>query len=60
LTDRQAGALAGAIDDTTAIPPEVAQLQGIALAGVSQIIISETAGTPPSVSLRAPPRVSWS
>jgi AcrR family transcriptional regulator len=42
LTDRQAAALASAISDTTAIPPEVAQLQGIALAGVFQIIISET------------------
>jgi AcrR family transcriptional regulator len=42
LTDRQAAALAGAVSDTTAIPPGVATLQGIALAGVFQIIISET------------------
>jgi AcrR family transcriptional regulator len=39
--DRQAAALAGAISDTTAVPPEIAKLQGIALAGVFQIIISE-------------------
>jgi AcrR family transcriptional regulator len=41
LTDRQAAALAGAIGDTTAVPPEIARLQGIALAAVFQIIISE-------------------
>jgi len=41
LIDRQATAVASAISDTTAIPPEVAKLQGIALAGVFQIIISE-------------------
>ena len=41
LFDRQATALASAITDTTAVPPEVARLQGIALAGVFQIIISE-------------------
>lgn len=41
LTDRQAAALARAISDTTAVLPEVARLQGIALAGVFQIIISE-------------------
>src|ERR1700757_4436720 len=41
LADRQAAALAEVIDDTTAIPPEVARLQGIALAGVYQIIIAE-------------------
>jgi AcrR family transcriptional regulator len=41
LTDRQAAALATAISDTTAVPPEIAKLQGIALAGVFQIIISE-------------------
>jgi AcrR family transcriptional regulator len=41
LTDRQAAALTSAIRDTTAVPPEVATLQGIALAGVFQIIISE-------------------
>jgi hypothetical protein len=28
-------------NDTTAVPPEVAKLQGIALAGVFQIVISE-------------------
>jgi AcrR family transcriptional regulator len=41
LTDRQAAALASAISDTSAVPPEVAKLQGIALAGVFQIIIAE-------------------
>src|SRR5450755_330765 len=41
LTDRQAAALASAVSDTTAVPAEVAKLQGIALAGVFQIIISE-------------------
>src|SRR5258708_6925117 len=41
LIARQAAALAAAISDTTAVPPEVAKLQGIALAGVFQIIISE-------------------
>jgi AcrR family transcriptional regulator len=42
LIDRQAVALAGAISDTTAVAPEIARLQGIALAGVYQIIISES------------------
>jgi AcrR family transcriptional regulator len=41
LTDRQAAALASAITDTSPVLPEVARLQGIALAGVFQIIISE-------------------
>jgi AcrR family transcriptional regulator len=41
LADRQAAALAEVISDTTAVPPEIARLQGIALAGVFQIIISE-------------------
>jgi AcrR family transcriptional regulator len=41
LTERQAAALATAISDTTAVAPEVARLQGIALAAVFQIIISE-------------------
>jgi len=41
LTDRQAAALATAISDTTAVAPEVARLQGIALAAVFQIIISD-------------------
>jgi AcrR family transcriptional regulator len=42
LTDRLAATLAGAISDTSAVPPEIARLQGIALAGVFQIIISES------------------
>jgi AcrR family transcriptional regulator len=41
LADRQAAALAEVISDTTAVAPEVARLQGMALAGVFQIIISE-------------------
>jgi AcrR family transcriptional regulator len=41
LTDRLAAALAEVISDTTAVRPEVARLQGMALAGVFQIIISE-------------------
>jgi AcrR family transcriptional regulator len=41
LTGRQAAALAAAISETTAVAPEVARLQGIALAAVFQIIISE-------------------
>jgi AcrR family transcriptional regulator len=41
LTDRQAAALGAAISDTTAVAPEVARLQGIALAAVFQIIITE-------------------
>ena len=41
LIDRQATALAAAISDTTAVPPEIAELQGIALAGVFHIIISD-------------------
>jgi AcrR family transcriptional regulator len=41
LIDRQATALASAISDTAAVPPEIARLQGIAIAGVFQIIISE-------------------
>jgi AcrR family transcriptional regulator len=41
LIDRLATALASAISDTTDVAAEVAGLQGIALAGVFQIIISE-------------------
>ena len=41
LTDRQAASLAAAISDTTAVAPEVARLQGIALAAVFHIIISD-------------------
>jgi AcrR family transcriptional regulator len=41
LTDRQAAALAAVISDTTAVRPEIARLQGMALASVYQIIISE-------------------
>jgi AcrR family transcriptional regulator len=41
LTDRQAAALATAISDTTAVTPEVARLQGTALATVFQIIITD-------------------
>ena len=41
LIDRLGVALASAISDTTAVAPVIARLQGIALAGVFQIIISE-------------------
>jgi AcrR family transcriptional regulator len=41
MTDRQADALAAAIRDTAPVTAESARLQGIALAGVFQIIISE-------------------
>ena len=41
LTDRLGAALAAAIADTTDVPAEIARLQGIALASVFQIIISE-------------------
>jgi AcrR family transcriptional regulator len=39
---RQADVIAAAISDSTAVPPEIARLQGIALAGVFEIIISES------------------
>jgi AcrR family transcriptional regulator len=42
MTGRQAAAIAAAISDTSAVSPEVARLEGIALAGVFQIIISES------------------
>lgn len=41
-TDRLATALAAAISDTSHVMPEIARLQGIALAGIFRIIISET------------------
>jgi len=41
MIDRQAGALAAAIGETSKVRPEIARLQGIALASVFQIIISE-------------------
>lgn len=41
MIDRQAVALAGAISDTTDVPQQIARLQGIALAGVYEIIIGE-------------------
>jgi AcrR family transcriptional regulator len=42
LTDRLAVTLAAAISDTTAVPLEIARLQGTALASVFQVIISES------------------
>jgi AcrR family transcriptional regulator len=42
LIDRQATALTAAISETGSIPPELARLQGIALAGVFHILIGET------------------
>ena len=44
MTERQATTIADAVVDTTEVAPEVARLQGMALAGVFQVIISE-AGT---------------
>ena len=41
MLDRQGAALAAAIGETSKVRPEIARLQGIALAGVFQIIISE-------------------
>ena len=41
LTDRQATALAAAISETSPVAPEIARLQGIALAAVFRIVISE-------------------
>jgi AcrR family transcriptional regulator len=41
LIDRLAAAIAAAVGDTTAVSPEIARLQGIAIAGVFQILISE-------------------
>lgn len=41
LIDRQATALAAVIGDTTDVRPEIARLQGIALASVFRLIISE-------------------
>jgi hypothetical protein len=39
---RQADVIAAAISDSAAVPPEIARLQGISLAGVFEIIISES------------------
>ena len=41
MSDRQAAAIAAAISETTTVRSEIAKLQGIALAGVFQIIITE-------------------
>ncbi|QNE20003.1 TetR/AcrR family transcriptional regulator [Kribbella qitaiheensis] len=41
-TDRLAAALAASIGDTSSIAPELARLDGLALAGVFRIIISES------------------
>lgn len=43
MINRQAEAIGAAINDTTSVGPQIAKLQGIALAGVFQIIIT-TAG----------------
>ena len=42
MSDRQANTIANAISDTTPVTPQIARVQGIALAGVFQIIISES------------------
>ena len=41
MLDRQGAAFATAINETGEVPPEIAKLQGIALAGVFQILITE-------------------
>ena len=41
MSDRQAMTIANAIRDTSRVTPEIARVQGIALAGVFQIIITE-------------------
>jgi AcrR family transcriptional regulator len=41
MSDRQADAIATAIGETSTVTPELARLQGIAIAGVFQILISE-------------------
>jgi AcrR family transcriptional regulator len=41
MSDRQASAIAAAISDSSTVAPEIAKLQGMALAGVFQIIITE-------------------
>jgi AcrR family transcriptional regulator len=41
MSDRQASAVAAAIEETDAVAPAIAGLRGIALAGVFQIIITE-------------------
>ena len=41
VIDRQARALAAVISETTAVTPDIARLQGIALAGAFELIISE-------------------
>jgi AcrR family transcriptional regulator len=41
MSDRQATCIATAISETSTVTPELARLQGIALAGVFQILISE-------------------
>lgn len=51
LTDR----LAAAISDTTDIPPEIATLQGIALAGVFRVIIESGRRTREGHSQTGPP-----
>ena len=48
LADRQAAVLAEAISGTTAVPPEVARLQGIALGRVFEIISSARPGGAPA------------
>jgi AcrR family transcriptional regulator len=42
MIDRQADVIAAAISDSTRVPPEIARLQGISLAGVFEITISES------------------
>ncbi|HEY2655900.1 MAG TPA: TetR/AcrR family transcriptional regulator [Solirubrobacteraceae bacterium] len=41
MSDRHAASIATAISETSTVTPELAKLQGVALAGVVQILISE-------------------
>jgi AcrR family transcriptional regulator len=41
MSDQRATTIANAISDTTPVTPEIARVQGIALAGVFQVIIDE-------------------
>jgi AcrR family transcriptional regulator len=63
LIDRQAVAIAEAISDSTEIRPEIARLQGIALAGVFRYVIGESGRrtheglTPPDLAAALRPEV---
>ena len=54
MTDRQAAAIAAAIADTAAVAPEIARLQGMALAGLFQVIRWQRTSVPRRTSARGP------